>query len=230
MASFASYSTSHSDISTPRSISPSSSVVSGRSSHSSISSSNKRMSISSSRRISAANPMSSVDIATIEEAMRMANLDTLQGYAQNHYGEVRQYATTEYISRNQALGYQVLNEPLWNKGKLQLLSHHTRSAASPARAVSPGLKILALYASLAAAGLDKASHAPRPSAPPALRAHTSSSSSPQTLCGVVYLRRCWLYRPCRPPHCRYLPCCPRWLLTELVKASRSLPSSAYPRT
>ncbi len=63
----------------------------------------------------------------------MANLDTLRGYAQNHYGQVRQYATTEYISQNQALGYQVLNEPMWNKGKLsavpsvRLLAH-----ASPA--------------------------------------------------------------------------------------------------
>ncbi|GAB1315027.1 hypothetical protein MFIFM68171_05237 [Madurella fahalii] len=114
MASYAQSTSSSDSISTPRSISPSS-AASARSSHSSISSS-KRMSISSARRISAANPMSSVDIATIEEAMRMANLDTLRGYAQNHYGEVHQYATTEYISQNQALGYQVLNEPMWNKG------------------------------------------------------------------------------------------------------------------
>jgi len=107
-----------SDISTPRSISPSSSVASARSSQSSISSS-KRMSISSTRRISAAaNPMSSVDIAAIEEAMKMASLDTLRGYAQNRYNnEVRQYATTEYLSQAQALGYQVLNEPMWNKGE-----------------------------------------------------------------------------------------------------------------
>lgn len=47
----------------------------------------------------------------------MANLDTLRGYAQNHYGQVQQYATTEYISQGQAAGYQVLREPLWNKGK-----------------------------------------------------------------------------------------------------------------
>ncbi|KXX77580.1 NADP-dependent malic enzyme [Madurella mycetomatis] len=114
MASYAQSTSSSDSISTPRSISPSS-AASARSSHSSISSS-KRMSISSARRISAANPMSSVDIATIEEAMRMANLDTLRGYAQNNYAEVRQYATTEYISQNQALGYQVLNEPMWNKG------------------------------------------------------------------------------------------------------------------
>ena len=116
MASYAyTNSTSSSDISTPRSISPSSSI--GRSSQSSISSS-KRLSISHSRRISAQNPMSSIDITTIEEAMRMANLDTLKGYAQKNYGEVQQYATTEYLTQNQALGYQVLNEPHWNKGKL----------------------------------------------------------------------------------------------------------------
>lgn len=72
------------------------------------------MSISS-RRISASNPMSTVDIATIQHAMKMANLDTLRGYTQNHYGEVRQFSNTEYISQNQALGYQVLREPLWNK-------------------------------------------------------------------------------------------------------------------
>ncbi|KAK4148089.1 NADP-dependent malic enzyme [Dichotomopilus funicola] len=114
MASYA-YSTSSSDISTPRSISPSSSVASGRSSQSSISSS-KRISISSTRRISAANPMSSVDINSIEEAMRMANLDTLRGYSQNHYGEVHQETNTEYLGQTQALGYQVLTEPMWNKG------------------------------------------------------------------------------------------------------------------
>jgi malate dehydrogenase (oxaloacetate-decarboxylating)(NADP+) len=61
--------------------------------------------------------MSTVDIATIQEAMKMASLDTLRGYTQSHYGEVRQFSTTEYISQNQALGYQILREPLWNKGK-----------------------------------------------------------------------------------------------------------------
>lgn len=117
MASIASSTlSSSSDISTPRSTSPSSSVASARSSQSSISTS-KRLSISSSRRISAANPMSSVDITAIEEAMRMANLDTLRGYAQKNYGEVQQYATTEYLSQRQALGYQVLGEPMWNKGE-----------------------------------------------------------------------------------------------------------------
>lgn len=61
--------------------------------------------------------MSSVYITAIEEAMRMANLDTLRGYNQTRYGEVRQFATTEYMSEKQALGYQVLSEPMWNKGE-----------------------------------------------------------------------------------------------------------------
>ena len=50
--------------------------------------------------------------------MKTASLDTLRGYAQNRYNnEVRQYATTEYLSQALALGYQVLNEPMWNKGE-----------------------------------------------------------------------------------------------------------------
>lgn len=106
-------SSASSDISTPRSTSPSSSAGSGRSSQSSVS---HRVSLSSSRRISASNPMSSVDIATIEEAMKMANLDTLRGYTQSAYPEVHQFAKTEYITKAQAAGYQVLREPLWNKG------------------------------------------------------------------------------------------------------------------
>jgi malate dehydrogenase (oxaloacetate-decarboxylating)(NADP+) len=61
--------------------------------------------------------MSNVDIAIIEEAIKMAKLDTLRGYAQNHYGEVHQYTNTEPIPPNQALGYHVLREPLWNKGE-----------------------------------------------------------------------------------------------------------------
>lgn len=110
MASYA-YSTSASDLSTPRSSSPSS-AASGRSSHSSIS---QRMSISS-RRISASNPLSTVNVATIAEQLKMANLNTLRGYAQNHYGEVKQGPHTQYVPQNQAAGYQVLREPLWNRG------------------------------------------------------------------------------------------------------------------
>lgn len=108
-----------SDLSTPRSSSPhsSASVASARSSHSSTFSAAKRMSISSVRRTSASNPMSSVDLATIEEALKMASLDTLRGYCQSTYGEVHQETTTEYISHEEARGYQVLNQPHWNKGK-----------------------------------------------------------------------------------------------------------------
>ncbi|KAI1342003.1 NADP-dependent malic enzyme [Xylariaceae sp. FL0016] len=107
------YSTASSDISTPRSSSPAS-ILSGRSSHSSVSS--KRLSLSLQRRQSAFNPMSSVDITAIEQQMKMAALDGLRGYAQDHYGEVKQYSNTEYVPKSAAAGYQVLREPLWNKG------------------------------------------------------------------------------------------------------------------
>lgn len=107
------YSTASSDISTPRSSSPSFSINSARSSSTSIS---KRMSISSRRSQSQFNPMSSVNIAAIEAQMKMAALDGLRGYAQNHYGEVQQYRSTDYVPKSSAGGYQVLREPLWNKG------------------------------------------------------------------------------------------------------------------
>lgn len=111
---FNAYSTPSSDISTPRSSSPAASAFSGRSSHSTVSS--KRLSLSLSRRQSAFNPMSSIDIHAIEEQMKMAALDGLRGYAQDHYAEVEQYKSTEYVSQAAATGYQVLREPLWNKG------------------------------------------------------------------------------------------------------------------
>ncbi|OTB07820.1 hypothetical protein M426DRAFT_317711 [Hypoxylon sp. CI-4A] len=111
---FSTYSTASSDISTPRSASPSRSIISARSSHSSVST--KRLSLSLQRRQSALNPMSSVDISAIEEQMKMAALDGLRGYAQNHYGEVQQYRTTDYVPQSSAGGYQILREPLWNKG------------------------------------------------------------------------------------------------------------------
>lgn len=114
----ASYSTASSDISTPRSSSPSYSIASARSSQTSIS---KRMSISSRRSLTQFNPMSSVDITAIEEQMKMASLDSLRGYSQSHFGEVQQYRPTEYVSKSSACGYQVLREPAWNKGKS--LSH-----------------------------------------------------------------------------------------------------------
>ncbi|KAI2623436.1 NADP-dependent malic enzyme [Xylaria nigripes] len=105
--------TPNSDISSPRSSSPSS-VFSGRSSHTLVT--NKRLSLSALRRQSALNPLSTVDIASSEQRMKMAALDGLRGYAQDHYSEVRQERETEYMSESAAAGYQVLREPLWNKG------------------------------------------------------------------------------------------------------------------
>jgi len=60
--------------------------------------------------------MSSVDITAIEERMKMAALDGLRGYAQDHYGEVHQDHATDYVPSDAAGGYQVLREPAWNKG------------------------------------------------------------------------------------------------------------------
>lgn len=66
--------------------------------------------------MSAFNPMSSVDLRTIEEQMKMTSLNGLRGYAQDHYGEVHQYRKTECIPRSSACGTQVLREPAWNRG------------------------------------------------------------------------------------------------------------------
>ncbi|KAK8001428.1 malic enzyme [Apiospora marii] len=111
----ATYSTISSPLSTPRSQSPAS-IFSGRASHTSTISTNKRMSISSRRSLSQFNPMSSVNTQAIQERMKMASLDGLRGYAQNHYGEVHQYVKTEYVPKSQATGFQILREPSWNKG------------------------------------------------------------------------------------------------------------------
>ncbi|KAN0095571.1 malic enzyme [Hyaloscypha variabilis] len=102
---------SSSELSTPRSTSPSS-TLSRSSTATSIS---KRMSISG-RRISGFNPMAAVDIDAIEAQMKMAALDTLKGYSAEHYGIVKQYRETDYIAERNAGGYQVLREPAWNKG------------------------------------------------------------------------------------------------------------------
>ncbi|KAG7116257.1 NADP-dependent malic enzyme like protein [Verticillium longisporum] len=48
--------------------------------------------------------------------MKAAALDQHRGYAQNHYGEVQQYRSTDYVPKSSACGYQVLREPAWNKG------------------------------------------------------------------------------------------------------------------
>ncbi|PQE08388.1 malic enzyme protein [Rutstroemia sp. NJR-2017a WRK4] len=62
------------------------------------------------------NPLSGIDIAAIEAAMKQSSLDHLRGYAQDHYGTIKQYSTTEYVPKSAAGGYQVLREPAWNKG------------------------------------------------------------------------------------------------------------------
>jgi hypothetical protein len=94
--------------STVRSSSPSSF------SSASISTSGKRVSLS--RHISGINPMSLVDTTGLENSMKLAQLDNLRGYSQNHYAVVQQTEDTEYVPRASARGYQVLREPSWNKG------------------------------------------------------------------------------------------------------------------
>lgn len=60
--------------------------------------------------------MAAVDVQAIEAAMKIAALDGLRGFAQGHYGTIKQYRETEHVSKSSACGYQVLREPLWNKG------------------------------------------------------------------------------------------------------------------
>lgn len=62
------------------------------------------------------NPLSSVDLTAIEQGLQAASLDQLRGYAQDHFAEVRQEHDTEYVDSSMAAGYQVLRDPLWNKG------------------------------------------------------------------------------------------------------------------
>jgi len=111
MASYSFSNSSTSELNTPRSSSPSS-TFSRTSSSTTVS---KRMSISG-RRISGFNPLAAVDIQQVEAAMRMAQLDSLRGYAQDHYGSVQQQQCTDYVPKDSACGYQVIREPQWNKG------------------------------------------------------------------------------------------------------------------
>ncbi len=105
------YSTDTSDVSTPRSASPSPSVDSAKSSHTSISKN------PASQRLTYRNPMAAVDISVIQDTMKLSALDQHRGYAQDHYGEVKQDQPTQYLSELDAAGYQIIKEPLWNKGK-----------------------------------------------------------------------------------------------------------------
>lgn len=72
--------------------------------------------------------MAAIDVEAIEKEMKMAALDGLKGYAQDHYGTVQQYRTTDYVPKSHAGGYQVLREPAWNKGLcLRSASHKCMS-------------------------------------------------------------------------------------------------------
>jgi hypothetical protein len=112
------YSTSSSSATTPRSSSPSS--ITSRSSNTTVS---KRMSLSSRRISGPFNPLAGVDIDAIEAQMKMSALDGLRGYAQDHYGVVRQENRTEYVGEERARGVNVLREPGWNKGSSPLSFH-----------------------------------------------------------------------------------------------------------
>lgn len=69
--------------------------------------------------------MSPVDIHAIEDAMKAQQLEQNRGYRQDTYAEVQQTRQAEYMSEEQALGAQILHEPLWNKGQF---SPHVISA------------------------------------------------------------------------------------------------------
>ncbi|KAM5342562.1 hypothetical protein ACJ41O_013528 [Fusarium nematophilum] len=82
----------------------------------SISISKRPLSLISRRRISDSNPMSSVDLSKIEQQIKMASLDQHRGYVQDHYAEIKQDRPTQYLDEATAAGYQLVREPLWNKG------------------------------------------------------------------------------------------------------------------
>ncbi|GAO17281.1 hypothetical protein UVI_02063430 [Ustilaginoidea virens] len=60
--------------------------------------------------------MSTVNVSAIEEAMKMAALDQHRGYVKDTCSAVQQSRKTQYISQTCAAGYQIIREPLWNKG------------------------------------------------------------------------------------------------------------------
>ncbi|EWY99248.1 malate dehydrogenase (oxaloacetate-decarboxylating)(NADP+) [Fusarium oxysporum NRRL 32931] len=95
MASSSPHSTASSEIATPRS---------------------RSSTTSSPRRLTDSNPMSPVDLSKIEQEIKMAALDQHRGYVQDHYAEVKQDRTPEYVDESNAAGYQIVREPLWNKG------------------------------------------------------------------------------------------------------------------
>lgn len=64
--------------------------------------------------------MSAIDTQAVEAALKAQQLDQLRGY-NDTYGEIKQSSETKYISEQQALGAQVLSEPMWNKGRFSTL-------------------------------------------------------------------------------------------------------------
>ncbi|PSR94352.1 hypothetical protein BD289DRAFT_451421 [Coniella lustricola] len=63
--------------------------------------------------------MSSVDIQALEERMKAQQLDQLRGYRQDTFGEVKQSRENVYVTevtRQHAIGQQILREPMFNKG------------------------------------------------------------------------------------------------------------------
>lgn len=60
--------------------------------------------------------MSAIDTQAVEAALKAQQMDQLRGY-KDTYGEVQQSGETKYITEEQALGAQVLQEPMWNKGR-----------------------------------------------------------------------------------------------------------------
>jgi hypothetical protein len=69
--------------------------------------------------------------------MKMSALDGLRGYAQDHYGVVRQENRTEYVGEERARGVNVLREPGWNKGSSPLSSPFIERKERPPRQWPP---------------------------------------------------------------------------------------------
>jgi hypothetical protein len=78
-----------------------------------------------------------VDIEAIESAMKMSALDGLRGYSQDHFGTIKQYRETDYVSKNNAGGNQVLREPAWNKGMPHRVLNLAQNANSSRYLVQP---------------------------------------------------------------------------------------------
>lgn len=65
-----------------------------------------------------------VPVKVIENMMKTANLDTLTGYAAEKSMPVKQRETGPNVLDGVRRGFNVLREPIWNKGRLVLYSSH----------------------------------------------------------------------------------------------------------